>query len=137
HMHSIGEEADTRVAVALKLYPKGVTPKYEELTVHVGSANELDIPPNADNVRFDGYSALTRPARIISFQPHMHNRGKAMCVEALIPNERPASPRSLPDQKVEMLSCVDVYRFAWHRSYTYADDVQPLLPKGTILHVTG
>ena len=34
-----------------------------------------------------------------------------------------------------MLSCVNDYKFGWHIVYNYADDVQPLLPAGTILHV--
>jgi len=38
---------------------------------------------------------------------------------------------------VETLSCVDRYQFAWHVVYLYDDDAQPLLPAGTVLHVTG
>jgi hypothetical protein len=38
---------------------------------------------------------------------------------------------------VETLSCVDRYQFAWHVNYHYDDDVQPLLPAGTVLHVIG
>ena len=29
------------------------------------------------------------------------------------------------------------YQFAWHVNYHYEDDVQPLLPAGTVLHVIG
>ena len=39
--------------------------------------------------------------------------------------------------KVETLSCVDRYQFAWHVVYTYAEDQQPLLPAGTVLHTIG
>ena len=38
---------------------------------------------------------------------------------------------------METLSCVDRYQFAWHVVYLYDDDVQPLLPAGTVLHVIG
>jgi hypothetical protein len=31
---------------------------------------------------------------------------------------------------------VNDFNFNWHNSYLYADDVAPLLPKGTILKVT-
>jgi len=141
HLHSNGEETDARAAVAIKFWPKGFSPKYQYQMVSVGSAGDLDIPPNTDNVRFDGYSLLEKPTRLLSFQPHMHNRGKAMCVEAIIP--QPATGRPVdgdphpPSPKVETLSCVDRYRFAWHRNYLYSEDVQPLLPAGTILHVIG
>jgi hypothetical protein len=37
---------------------------------------------------------------------------------------------------VETLSCSG-YNHSWVRVYTYADDATPLLPKGTILRVTG
>jgi hypothetical protein len=39
--------------------------------------------------------------------------------------------------KVETLSCVDRYQFAWHIVYLYDEDSQPLLPAGTILHTIG
>jgi hypothetical protein len=56
--------------------------------------------------------------------PHMHNRGKRQCVEAIYPN-----------MIVEQFNCVN-YDFQWQIVYNYADDVAPLLPAGTIIHVT-
>jgi hypothetical protein len=145
HLHSIGEATPANVEVALKFYPKGYTPKYLESTNTVGNSGEreLDIPPNTDNVRSDGYTVLTQPVRLLSFQPHMHNRGKSMCVEAIFP---PTSAGNTPAgalnaasavPRVETLSCVDRYQFAWHIVYLYDDDQQPLLPAGTILHTIG
>ena len=64
----------------------------------------------------------------------MHNRGKAQCMEAIYPPGFTKNPRA-GGVKTEMLSCVDRFNFGWLRSYTYADDVQPILPAGTILHV--
>jgi hypothetical protein len=125
HLHPIGQETPINVALALQLYPKGYTPKYAETTEKVGDPKDLDIPPNADNVRFDGYNTLTKPARLLSFQPHLHNRGKASCMEAIYPG----------GHKVETLSCVSKYQFAWHLVYLYEEDDQPLLPAGTILHL--
>ena len=29
------------------------------------------------------------------------------------------------------------YQFGWHITYPYADDVAPILPAGTIIHITG
>ena len=36
-----------------------------------------------------------------------------------------------------MLSSVDHFDFNWHITYLYADDVAPLLPAGTVLHMIG
>jgi hypothetical protein len=63
----------------------------------------------------------------------MHNRGKAMCLEAIYPSG--SGNARAGGAKTETLSCVDRFNFGWLRSYTYADDVQPLLPPGTILHI--
>lgn len=149
HLHSIGQETLANVQVALKFYPKGYVPRHIETTTGIGNSGEreLDVPPNTDNVRTDGYSLLTKPVRLLSFQPHMHNRGKAMCVEAILPpappppNEDPViasfRPKETAVPRVETLSCVDRYQFAWHIVYLYDEDVQPLLPAGTILHTIG
>ena len=40
-----------------------------------------------------------------------------------------------PDGRREMLSQVTDFNFNWHNMYIYADNVAPLLPKGTILHL--
>ena len=125
HLHSTGTETPINVALGLKLYPKGYTPKYAEITEKLGDPKDLDIPPNADSVRFDGYQTLPKPTRLLSFQPHLHNRGKASCMEAIYPG----------GHKVETLSCVSRYQFAWHLVYLYDEDEQPLLPAGTILHM--
>ena len=87
--------------------------------------DELEIPPNSI-ARHDGYFRLTRAVRLDAFQPHMHMRGKALTLEAI----------NL-DNTVTVLSSVDHFDFGWHVSYLYADDVAPLLPAGTILHMTG
>jgi hypothetical protein len=55
----------------------------------------------------------------------MHWRGKAMAMEAI-----------LPDGTVQMLSYVDHFNFNWMNNYIYADDAAPVLPKGTVIHIT-
>jgi hypothetical protein len=77
---------------------------------------------------------MAKPALLASFQPHLHNRGKAQCIEAIYPDLRPDSARPGP-ARVETISCVSNYQFGWHITYPYADDVAPLLPAGTIVHV--
>jgi hypothetical protein len=54
----------------------------------------------------------------------MHLRGKAMSMEAI-----------LPDGSVQMLSHSN-FQFNWHLNYIYTDEAAPLLPKGTVLRIT-
>lgn len=127
HYFAVGEELADQTEIAFIFYPKGYTPKYEVRSIAFRNIpnDELEIPPNSV-VRHDGYLRLTRPARIDAFQPHMHMRGRAMTLEAI----------NL-DNTVTVLSAVDHFDFNWHVSYLYADDVAPLLPAGTVLHIIG
>jgi hypothetical protein len=119
------------VQIAFTVLPK--EPKYVAFTQHMGDINDLDIPAGAV-VRNDGYFRLPRPALISAFQPHMHMRGKAQCMEAIYPDIRADSARPGP-ARTEMLSCVSNFNFDWSVTYPYADDVAPLLPAGTIIHI--
>ena len=135
HLNSRGEQTPVSVQLGFKVFPKGVVPKYVAFTQHMGDNNELDIPAGAI-ARHDGYFRLPKAALLSAFQPHMHNRGKAMCMEAIYPDIRADSARPGP-ARTETLSCVSNYQFGWHITYPYADDVAPLLPAGTIVHITG
>jgi hypothetical protein len=121
HLHSAATDLPANVALGLKFYPKGYVPRHVISSTTV-SAPQVDIRPHTDNIRSDGYLVLKKAARLLSFQPHMHNRGKAECLEAIYPTGR-----------VEMLSCAK-FRFNWHINYVYRDDAAPLLPAGTVLH---
>jgi hypothetical protein len=132
HLHAYGQDTPVNAAIAFKFYPKGYVPKHVALTEMMGDDIDLDLPPNTDNVRTDTYRTFMKPTRLLSFQPHMHTRGKAMCVEAIYPGGG-----ARPGDKVETLSCVSNYNFNWMINYEYASDVQPLLPAGTVLHFIG
>jgi hypothetical protein len=134
HLNPRGEMTEVSVQLGLKLLPKGQVPKYVAFTQHMGDVGELDIPAGQIS-RHDGYFRLPQPALISSFQPHMHNRGKAQCMEVIYPDVRTDSARPGPS-RVETLSCVSAYQFGWHITYPYADDVAPLLPAGTVIHIT-
>jgi hypothetical protein len=99
----------------------------------MGDDYELDLPPNSDNIRTDSYLTLTKPTRLLSFAPHMHTRGKAMCLEVIYPEKS----RQRDGSKVETLNCVNNFNFNWMMVYEYATDVQPLLPAGSVLHFIG
>jgi hypothetical protein len=130
HYHAIGEEVpDNTVELGVYFYPKGQEPKHREVLAMFntfsgisGSRGTLDIPPNQITTT-ESFVTLKENARIENFQAHMHLRGKGMSMEALY-----------PDGRREMLSQVTDFNFNWHNMYIYADDVAPLLPKGTILH---
>jgi len=124
HYHSVGEETQDATSIGIIFYPKGVVPKHVMQTVLAPNQDDLDIPAGADNVRSDAYYKMDRPARLTGFMPHMHNRGKRQCIEAIFPN-----------MATEQFNCVN-YDFQWQIVYDYTDDIAPLLPAGTIIHVT-
>jgi hypothetical protein len=128
HLHAVGEEIRDHAELAVYLYPRGEEPKYRtRLMLYQATATQgslLDIKPNSIS-ETQGFHVLPQPARLENFQPHMHLRGKAMALEAI-----------LPDGTKQMLSYVDHFNFQWMTNYIYADDAAPVLPKGTIIHVT-
>ena len=127
HYFAVGAAEHNKTTIAFKFYPKGEVPKYQVRSIAIRNVpnDELDIPPNSV-VRTDGYYRLTKNARIDAFQPHMHMRGRGMTVEAINLNNT-----------TTILSSVDHFNFNWHINYIYADDVAPLLPAGTVLHMIG
>jgi len=128
HIHAVGEEIRDHAELAVYFYPKGEVPKYRTyLTLFGATGNtgsRLDIPPNTVT-ESQAFHVLKQAARLENFQPHMHLRGKAMSMEAI-----------LPDGSTQMLSFVNNFNFNWMNNYIYADDAAPVLPKGTIIHVT-
>ena len=128
HLHAVGEEIRDHAELAVYFYPKGEVPKYRTyLTLYGATASfgsALDISPNSI-AESQAYHLLRQPARLENFQPHMHLRGKAMSIEAI-----------LPDGTTQMLSYVDHFNFNWMNNYIYAEEAAPVLPKGTMIHVT-
>jgi hypothetical protein len=129
HLHSIGKEVNLNIRIGVKLHPKGYQPKYPQgmsllRSAGQGLGSELDIPANTENVRFDRFFKVDGNVRMVTFEPHLHASGTRMCVEAMY-----------PDGHTEMLNCSG-YNHAWVQAYTYDDDVAPLLPVGTLIHVT-
>ena len=127
HYYAMGEEVkDDVVELGVWFYPEGYVPKNRTILRMFNAVreSELDIPPGQVSVTQNLY-VLPAPARLENFQPHMHMRGKAMSMEAVY-----------PDGRKELLSMVSDFQWRWHVNYIYADDVTPLLPKGTVLVFT-
>ena len=127
HYHSVGKETVDQSQLGIVLYPKGYTPKHRTVLTNMGASRGrgIDIAPNTIAAT-QGFTVLSRgPARLENFQPHMHLRGKAMALEAILPNGTR-----------QMINFVNNFQFNWMNSYEYTDDAAPIFPKGTIISVT-
>ena len=127
HLHAIGKKVRARVDTAFTLHARGYEPKYLQSTAAQSGAFELelDIPAGETNTMRDGFYVVTRPSILMTFEPHLHSSGTRMCIEAVYPNNFR-----------EMLNCAG-YNHNWVKVYAYEDDVAPLLPTGTVLHIMG
>ena len=127
HLHSVGEEVDALVELGIVFHPRGHVPEHIRWSKQLGINNRLlDIPPGKV-VRTDGYAVLAKAARITAFQPHMHMLGTYQCLELIYPWPGWTA-------QTETVSCAN-FDYNWHLVYNYEDDVAPIVPAGTILHI--
>jgi hypothetical protein len=127
HIHAAGEDVTAGAEIGIWLYPKGQEPKKRSYLIGFTGLRKreyLDIPPNSI-AHTEGFTVLKENTLITNFQPHFHLRGKAMQVEAI-----------LPDGTNEIISYVGRFNFNWMTNYIYDDDAAPVYPKGTVIHVT-
>jgi hypothetical protein len=127
HIHAVGEEITGGSEIGIWFYPKGQEPKKRSYLIGftgVDRSKGLDIAPNSIS-HTEGFTVLKENTLITNFQPHFHLRGKAMQVEAI-----------LPDGNREIISYVGNFNFNWMTNYIYTDDASPVFPKGTVIHVT-
>jgi len=127
HIHAVGEEIATGSELGIWFYPKGQEPKKRSYLIGftgIDRTKMLDIAPNSVAYT-EGFTALKENTIITNFQPHFHLRGKAMQVEAI-----------LPDGGRQIISYVGNFNFNWMTNYVYDDDAAPVFPKGTIIHVS-
>ena len=135
HLFPIGREVvDAQIQVGVWLYPEGEEPKYttnDETGFNSGESRDLGlprytdllIPPNGYQM-MRGNFVLERNARVHSIRGHMHLRGGYQMMEAIY-----------PDGRREVINKID-WNHLWHTTHIYEDDVQPLLPKGTVIIAT-
>ena len=128
HYSAGGEDITDDVELGVYFYPKGQEPKYRTaLSLYsgvTGGNRNLDIAPNSISVG-QNFHVMRKAGRVENFQPHMHLRGKAMMVEAILPNGTQ-----------QVLGYVPNFEFNWMNNYVFDDDYAPLLPKGTIIKIT-
>ncbi len=123
HMHANGKDTTGHLEVAFTFHPKGYQPKMNERTMAIGTG-DIDIRGMEAGKKIESFQTLTQPTKITVFEPHMHAAAVRMCLDAIWGSH------------METLSCAG-YDHSWVRAYQYADDATPLLPRGTILRVTG
>ena len=129
HYSAAGEDIDRRRSrwastCIRKARSRSSAPMLSLYSGVTGGNRNLDIAPNSISVG-QNFHVMRKAGRVENFQPHMHLRGKAMMVEAILPNGTQ-----------QVLGYVPNFEFNWMNNYVFADDYAPLLPKGTILKVT-
>lgn len=124
HLHSTGVDTTGHLEIGFRFHPKGYEPKYPPARIGLGNGVDISIAGNQDKQELHAYAVLEQHTKIVTFEPHLHAPGERMCLEAIW------------GYTIETLSCVG-YDHNWVRGYTYADHAQPILPKGTVLHIVG
>ncbi|GAB5500372.1 MAG: hypothetical protein PsegKO_26830 [Pseudohongiellaceae bacterium] len=124
HMHSNGRDTTGHLEIGFRFHDEGYEPKYKSGISILGNGSDISVEGNADNQTIHAYQVLDEHTKVITFEPHLHAPGERMCLEAIWGYSK------------ETISCVG-YDHNWVRGYPFHEDYAPLLPKGTILHITG
>lgn len=124
HMHSNGRDTTGHLQLGFTFHPEGYEPKYRSRVSSLGNGVDISVEGNARDQELHAYQVLSENTKVITFEPHLHAPGERMCLEAIW------------GYTVETLSCVG-YDHNWVRGYGFQDDYTPLLPAGTVLHITG
>ncbi len=101
----------------LGIYFAKQPPAERVVTISVQNMN-FTIAPGDPAYRSDAVSGFDAPVKVVSVQPHMHLRGKAMRLTAI-----------LPDGRREPLIDVPKYDFLWQTTYFLKDPLA--LPAGS------
>ncbi|MFV1987213.1 MAG: hypothetical protein ACC682_08015 [Gemmatimonadota bacterium] len=124
HLHSNGSDTHAHLEIGFRFHPKDYEPSYKAVFIGLGNAMDIDIRADESDQELHAYTVLREHTMLVTFEPHLHAPGMRMCLEAIW------------GWNVETISCVG-YDHNWVRGYTFAEDYQPLLPKGTVLHIIG
>jgi hypothetical protein len=104
----------------LGLYLADGPPVERVLSIDTLRDLDLRLPPGSAETVSRAAMTLAHEVKLVSVQPHMHYRGKAMDVRAVY-----------PDGRSEVLVSVPRYDFNWQTTYALKDP--KLLPAGTRL----
>jgi len=101
----------------LGIYFAKQAPRERVVTISIQNMGFV-IPPGDGNFKSDASSSFDAPVRIVSVQPHMHLRGKAMEIRAVLPG----------GESIDVIR-VPKYDFNWQTTYFLKDPVA--LPPGS------
>ena len=124
HIHANGHDTHAHLEFGFRFFPKGYQPMYKPSSVRLGNGNDLDVKPNTAGQEIHAFATLQEHTKIVAFEPHLHAPGTRMCLEAIW------------GMNIQQLSCVG-YDHNWVKQYIYEEGYEPILPKGTILHLVG
>ena len=124
HLHAGGADVKSKLLFGFRFHPVGYKPKKQTTLHSLANALDIDIKPNEANQQLHAYEVLSQPAKVVTFEPHLHAPGQRMCLEAIW------------GFNIQTLTCAG-YDHNWVRQYEYQDDYAPILPRGTILHIIG
>ena len=122
HMHANGEDTTAHLRVGYKFHPRGYEPQRRLGDLTFGNG-EIDLRGMTAGQQVHMYATLDEHIKLTTFEPHMHASGVRMCMEAIWGG------------RTEVLNCAG-YDHNWVKVYRYQDDSAPLLPKGTLIHIT-
>jgi peroxiredoxin len=115
HYTPNGKAVKDRSSVAM-IFAK--EPPERELQVNIFANVLIRVPPGDPHYRAENVHVFREDARILSFMPHMHTRGKSWQYEA-----------TYPDGRQETLLSIPRWDFNWQSIYRFAEPVR--VPKGT------
>src|SRR5262245_27408737 len=121
HVRSNGKAKRARLELAFQFQPKEYKPTARELRGTIVSGS-LDARLGAPT-QIHAFTVLQQHTKIVTFDPHLPSAVTRMCLEAITGTSRAT------------LTCAE-YTGVGPQSFAYQDDAAPLLPKGTILHLT-
>jgi mono/diheme cytochrome c family protein len=125
HLHSSGQDTRAHLEIGWYFHPEGYTPEYRSGGFSLGDGMNIDIRGGQDQYQeLHAFAVLNDHVKISSFEPHLHGPGARMCLQAVWGSQ------------IETLSCSG-YDHNWVKQYTYAEGYEPLLPKGTVVHLVG
>lgn len=120
-LHYTPKGKATRDQSVLGLKFSKTPPKHEVRVSAIAGA--IDIPPGDPDFKVEGQLPVPESARLMSFMPHMHVRGKAYRYELELPG---SAPKTLLD--------VPRYDFNWQLLYRLSEHID--LPAGSVLKGT-
>lgn len=123
HYHPNGTPETDQTSIGLKFHTDSSSVRRRVVTAPIANFALL-IPANEAAYPLEAKQPFDRPAKLISFQPHMHFRGKSMRLELLH-----------PDGRMETLCWVPKYNPNWQITYVFKSPVT--IPAGAALVVNG